>query len=140
MTLEQHRAEAREAYEAAWADWQRAFTACWEANPGCTSRTVQEAREADPAAFEAWRAASRLVAGLFPADTSCPEAQALCAREGVDIGQVQVVGTWRKSAGCIMGRQGRWLLAAWRDDPNDEREWYYGHTLLCLERLWCGPW
>ena len=136
--IDQHRAEARHAYQAAWAAWQRAFTACWKANPGNTERVVQEAREADPAAFEAWRAASRLVAGLFPADLTCPEAQALCVREGVDPAQVKVVGTWRQSAGCILGRQGRWLLAAWRDDPNDDH--FYGHTILCLEGLWCGPW
>lgn len=133
MTLAQHRAEAREAYEAAWAAWQEVFQACWEAKPGCTDRTMDEAKAADPAAFDAWQAASRRVAGLFPADLTCPEAQALCVREEVDINQVKVVGTWRKSAGCILGRQGRWLLAAWRDDPRDDH--FYGHTLLCLEGL-----
>tara|TARA_R100000664_G_scaffold31479_1_gene45107 strand:+ start:376 stop:780 length:405 start_codon:yes stop_codon:yes gene_type:complete len=117
--------KARTEYEAAWAAWQEVFDACWKANPGWRDRVVQEAKEAAPQVFVAYLAAAQKVEGLFRANLACPVAQALCAREGVDIGDVTLIEEWQ--GGYILGRQGRWLLLAWQDD--DEAA-FYGHMLL----------
>lgn len=127
MPTEEYRAACdavREEYQAAWAAWQEVFHLhAYKTVGGYRFRTPALAMEADPEVFATYVAASKKVESLFKADLKCPIAQALCAREGVDIGEVTLIEEWQ--GGSIIGRQGRWFLLAWIDDGEEELPYDY---------------